>query len=120
MVVKKLGSGAESVESAHEMFLRLEEFRSFEEREKEICSANLKTLCGVAPGIENIMTWKRSPKLAPSFNTKAFKTDHKELAEQFTTTTSKVTVKLRKNRNYAFAVPADGSDLQPLRTLTTM
>jgi len=120
VVVKKLGSGAESVESAHEMFLRLEEFRSFEEREKEICRANLKTLCGVAPGIEGILTWNRVHKSKSAFNTKEFKDDHKELAAQFTTSTTKVTLKLRSNRNYPFAIPPDGSDLQALRALAMM
>jgi hypothetical protein len=51
-------------------------------KEKELAGLHLRALCGRAPGIDGICTWKRT--LEEEFDLKAFKAEQPEAAARFT------------------------------------
>jgi len=90
-----------SLNQIHSHFLKMLTFQSPLEWEDTLIEAELKSLCGEASGIEGLCSWNRKFKESTSFDKTAFKNDHPEKWDLFTTRKpDTVSTALRRDRNY--------------------
>lgn len=91
-----------SPDSLHELYLELLRFDALYDLEFKAAEAQLKLLCGTAPGIEGLCTWNRRENPGVSFDKDALKEQQPDLYAQYetpaTTQESRVLVKDRGYR----------------------
>jgi hypothetical protein len=81
-----IGMAAEDqslLEDLHLAFLRLLGVEARAKWDVELAEAHLKAACDQARGIEGLCTWSRTSGEQLTFDTKAFRTEHPELYDQF-------------------------------------
>ena len=89
------------LDRVHGLYLEVLTFKLPLAWEVSLAEADLKVACGDASGIEGVCTWNRKLKETISFDKTAFKDDHPELLEQFSSRKpDTVSTALRKDRNY--------------------
>lgn len=67
----------------HMMYLELLQFDARYDLEHRVAEAQLKVLCGTAPGIEGLCTWNRRENAGVSFDKDAFKEQHPDLFAKY-------------------------------------
>lgn len=82
-VVERVETGELGKVSLHKPWLSLWGLLAKESWDKEVALANLKVICGLNSGIEDVCTWNRLEKKTEKFNKSAFKEAHPELYEKF-------------------------------------
>lgn len=91
-----------SPDSLHELYLELLRFDALYDLNFKAAEAQLKLLCGTAPGIEGLCTWNRRENPGVSFDKDALKEQQPDLYAQYetpaTTQESRVLVKDRGYR----------------------
>lgn len=69
---------------------------AFYSTEKELAGLHLQALCGQAPGIDGVCSWKRAPK--EEFDLATFKKDHPEVAARYSEAGAETTRVTRTTR----------------------
>ena len=91
-----------SPDRLHELYLELLRFDARYDLEFQAAEAQLKVLCGAAPGIEGLCTWNRRENAGVNFDKDALKEQQPNLYVQYekpaTTVESRVLVKDRGHR----------------------
>lgn len=85
----------------HGHYLEILTIQSPLEWDDELMEAELKAICGNHAGIEGLCTWNRRVRESTSFDKTAFKNEHPDKWDLFTTSRPETTsAALRRDRNY--------------------
>ena len=98
-----------SLDSLHKLYLELLQFDARYDLEFKAAEAQLKLLCGTAPGIEGLCTWNRHESHGMTFDKDAFKAQYPDVYAKYEkparTKESHVLAKDRGYRNEGFRGP---------------
>lgn len=92
----KVENGSLAFEALFDLKRDLEMHEGAFQWEAEIADAQLRALCGTAPGIEGQCTWNRAAKLETKFDLLALEKKHPKKAEEFLTRTIRTRTKTSK------------------------